>query len=158
MLDAPTIVKTNAQHIAAIRLCVAWNQMQAVMGPGVAEATAAVAAQGVAATGPWFNHHFRAPTYTFDFEICVPVATPVKPAGRVRPGELAAATVARTIYHGDYRGLGAAWGEFRDWIAANGHEASAEFWEVYVAGPESSVNPADWRTELNWPLIAGKDG
>ena len=154
MLDTPTIVKTAPQHTAAIRLCVPWNQMRAVMGPGIAEVTAAVAAQGAAVTGPWFNRHFRRPTDTFDFEICLPVAAPVKPTGRVRPSELPAASVARTIYHGNYDGLGAAWGEFAHWIAANGHKAGAEFWEVYVAGPESSANPADWRTELNWPLAA----
>jgi effector-binding domain-containing protein len=154
MLDAPTIVKTTAQHTAAIRLRVAWNQMQAVMGPGVAEVTAAVAAQGIAATGPWFNHHFRAPTDTFDFEICVPVATSVKPAGRVRPSELPAATVARAVHHGNYDGLGAAWGQLRDWIAANGRATRADFWEVYVVGPDASADPADWRTQLNWPLAA----
>lgn len=47
---------------------------------------------------------------TFDFEVGVPVAAPVAAAGRVKPGELPAATVARTVYHGDYSGLGEAWG------------------------------------------------
>ena len=153
MLDAPEIVKTTSRHTAVIRLCVRWSEMQAVMGPGIREVTAAVAAQGVAATGPWFNHHFRRPADTFDFEICLPVATPVKPVGRVKPGELPAATAARTIYHGDYDGLGAAWGEFADWIAANGHRAGAEFWECYVAGPEAKADPTAWRTELTRPLL-----
>lgn len=47
------------------------------------------------------------------------------PTGRVKPGELPAASkVARTVYHGSYEGLGAAWSE-----------------------------PASWRTELNQPLV-----
>ena len=100
-----------------------------------------------------FSHHLRMDPATFDFEVGVPVATPVAAAGRVRPGELPAATVARTIYRGDYAGLGSAWGEFGAWISANGHTPGADLWECYLAGPESSPDPAAWRTELNRPLM-----
>jgi effector-binding domain-containing protein len=156
MIEPPQIVQTQSQLVASIRLCVPWSRMQEVMGPGLREVTAAVAAQGIAATGPWFTHHFRRPTDTFDFAICRPVAAAVKPVGRVTPDTLPAATAARTIYHGGYDGLGAAWGEFGRWIADNGHNASAEFWECYVAGPESGPDPSAWRTQLNWPLVAAK--
>jgi effector-binding domain-containing protein len=61
--------------------------------------------------------------------------------------------VARTVYRGPYEGLGTAWGEFNAWIAANGHTPAPDLWECYVAGPESSPDPATWRTELNRPLI-----
>jgi effector-binding domain-containing protein len=60
--------------------------------------------------------------------------------------------VARTVYHGPYEGLGDAWGEFLDWITANGHRPAPDLYECYLAGPESSANPADWRTELIKPL------
>jgi effector-binding domain-containing protein len=91
---------------------------------------------------------------TFDFEIGVPVTGPVSPAGRVKPGQLPATTVARTVYHGAYEGLAAAWGEFGAWIVANGHTPAPNLWECYAAGPESSPDPASWRTELNRPLIS----
>ena len=153
MIETPEIVEVSAQPFASLRVVAKWNEMRAAIESGLGELKEAAAAQGIAATGPWFNHHFRAPTDTFDFEICLPVAARVKPEGRVKPGELPAATVARTIYRGGYEGLGAAWGEFAAWIRANGHKAGADFWERYVAGPESSADPADWRTELNRPLI-----
>ncbi len=122
------------------------------MGPGISELMAAVAAQGITPSGPWFDHHFRMDPDTFDFEIGVPVATPVTAAGRMQPGQLPATKVARTVFHGDYEGLPAAWGEFDAWIAAEGHTPGADLWECYVAGPESSPDPAAWRTELNRPL------
>lgn len=90
---------------------------------------------------------------TFDLEIGVPVLQPVSPAGRVTPGFLPAARVAQTVYHGTYEGLGAAWGEFDAWITAAGHAPALDFWEAYVAGPESNPDPATWRTQLNRPLI-----
>lgn len=111
------------------------------------------AAQGIAATGPWLTHHLRMDPQTWDFEISVPVASPVNPAGRVKPGTLRAARVARTNYHGPFEGLGDAWGELMQWIAANGHTPAADLWECYAAGPESGPDPAKWRTELNRPLL-----
>ena len=91
---------------------------------------------------------------TFDFEIGVPVTAPVAASGRVKAGHLPATTVARTIYHGPYEGLGGAWGEFDAWIAANGHTPRPDLWECYVVGPEASPDPANWRTQLNRPLSA----
>ena len=88
----------------------------------------------------------------WDFELGVEIASPVKAAGRVEPGQLPAARVARTVYHGPYDGLPDAWGDFVTWMKANGHEQAEDLWEVYVVGPQSSPDPAQWRTELNRPL------
>ena len=153
MLDRPQIVKTDAQRTAIIRLTIPREEIRNVMGPGIAELTAAVAAQGIATAGPIFSHHLRMDPAIFDFEIGVPVTAPVSAAGRVKPGQLPAATVARTLYRGPYEELGSAWGEFCAWIAAEGHTPAPDLWECYVVGPESSPDPAAWRTELNRPLI-----
>ena len=49
--------------------------------------------------------------------------------------------------------VGAAWGEFDAWIAAQGLAAAPDLWECYLAGPESGPDPTTWRTELNRPLV-----
>ncbi len=146
MLDTPRILQTAAQQTAVIPLKVPKADMRAVMGPGVKELFAAVAAQGVAPAGPWFTHHLEIVPDRWDFEIGVPVATPVVAAGRVRPGQQPSMKAVRAVYHGPYEGLGAAWGEFIAWIAANGYATTGELWESYLSGPESK--PADFRTEL----------
>lgn len=152
MLDAPEITQTAAQATAVICLAVPRTDIRKVMGPGLSELREAVAAQGIAAAGPWFTHHLRMDSDMFDFEIGVPVTRQVAPIGRVKPSQLPAATVARTVYRGPYEGLGAAWGKFDAWITANGHTPGPDLWECYVAGPDSSADPAAWRTELNRPL------
>jgi effector-binding domain-containing protein len=152
MIDTPQIVTTNEQLTAVIHLTVPRSKTQEVMGPGLEEVKAAVAAQGLAATGPWFTHHLKMDPKAFDFEICVPVGAPVAAAGRVRPGRLAGRKVARTVYHGGYEGLAVAWGELGRWISSQGLPAAPDLWEVYLSGPESSNDPASWRTELNQPL------
>lgn len=153
MLEQPRIVKTEARLTAVIRCTIPRAEIRNVMGPAIAEVMAAVAAQGAAPAGPVFSHHFRMDPETFDFEAGVPVHAPVSAAGRVIASQLPAATVARTVYHGPYEGLGAAWGEFIAWIAAERHTAAPDLWECYVAGPESNPDPATFRTELNRPLI-----
>src|SRR5262245_56699429 len=105
MLEKPQIVQTSAQFAAVIRITVPRLEIRNVMGPSRAQLMAAVAAQGIAPAGPWFTHHLRMDPDIFDFEICVPVNTPVTATGRVMPSQLPAATVARTVYHGDYEGL-----------------------------------------------------
>jgi len=152
MLDKPQIVQAVAQPAAVIRLTVPRKEIRNVMGPAIAEAMATVAAQGIGPTGPVFSHHLRMDPDIFDFEVGVPVTALVSASGRVKAGQLPAATVARTVYHGPYEGLGSAWGEFDTWIAAEGHTPARDLWECYVAGPESNPDAATWRTELNRPL------
>ncbi len=152
MIDTPQILQSAAQMTAVIHLTIPRADMPKVMGPGIGELMAAVAAQGITPTGPIYAHHLRMTPEQFDFELGVPVSAPVKPAGRVRPGQLPATTVARTIYHGGYEGLAGAWGEVHAWIAAQGRTPAADLWECYVQGPESGPNPATWRTELTRPL------
>jgi effector-binding domain-containing protein len=69
---------------------------------------------------------------TFDFEISVPVRSPVAAVGRVTPGLWPATRVARTVYRGGYEGLGEAWGEFNEWIVAQGHRLGPDCWECYA--------------------------
>ena len=152
-MNRPEIVQTTAQPSAIIHIVVPRDEIQNVMGPTIGEVYQGIAAQGTAPAGPWFTHHLRRPTETFDFEVSVP-AKPIAPAGRVQPGEWPAMRVVRTVYHGGYEGLGEAWGDFLEWIEAQGLKTTGDLWECYLAGPESSPDPATWRTQLNRLLIA----
>ena len=113
---------------------------------------AALAAQGIKPEGAIFAHHLKMSADKFDFELGVRVSTPVNATGRVKPGELPSAKVARTVYSGPYEGLPAAWGEFTEWIKADGHNQADDLWELYSVGPQSTPDPTGWRTELNRPL------
>lgn len=152
MIDPPRITRTEPQLTAVIHLTVPRQEMRKVMGPGVTELMEAIDAQGLHPDGPWFTHHLRLDPDTLDFEIGVRVAESIVPTGRVRPRHRPATKVARTIFRGPYEGLPEAWAELDAWIAGEGHAPGPDLWEFYVAGPESSPWPAEWRTELNRPL------
>lgn len=152
MIESPRILTTSAQHAAVIRVTVPRERIQHVVGPGIEEVLATVAAQGIEVAGAWFTRHLRIPGDTFEMEIGVPVARPVQPAGRVVPVMLPAQRVARTVHAGCYGGLPQAWDEFRAWVEQAGHATRLPVWESYVLDPSTSADPARWRTELNWPL------
>ena len=156
VIETPKVIETAEQQTAFISLVVPRADIQSVMGPTIREVYDALISQAIAPAGPWFTHHRRRPTDTFDFDVCVPVATPIAASGRVKPGVLPAARVVRTIYGGPYEGLGAAWSSLCDWVASNRHTRREDLWECYLVGPESGPDSTAWRTELNCPL-AGED-
>lgn len=106
MIETPRITRSGAQNAAVVRLTVPRSEIREAMGPGLQEIQRALQAQDVAPAGPWYTHHLRMHPRVFDFEICVPVAARVRPEGRVQPGGLPERTVATTVFHGDYEGLG----------------------------------------------------
>src|SRR6478672_10487369 len=152
MLEPPRIMQTDAQEAAVIRLTIPRSEMMKAFGPAVGDLMTTLAAQGVEPVGAVFAHHLKMTPDTFDFELGVKVAAPVKAAGRMKPSQLPAVKVARTVYSGPYEGLPSAWGEFVKWMKANGHEQAEDLWEVYSIGPQSTPDSANWRTELNRPL------
>jgi effector-binding domain-containing protein len=152
MIDEPQIAQTSAQRSALIHVTCPRDKIREVMGPGYTELMDTLKAQGITPAGPWYTRHFRMDPEVFDFEIGTPIAGDVQPAGRVVPGELPAARVVRTVYHGPYEELPGAWSQFDAWIAANGHEPDGSLWEAYRVGPESGDDPSGWQTELSRPL------
>ncbi len=152
MIDTPAITQSTAQQTAVVHLTVARSEIQKVMGPAINEVMSALSEQGIEPAGPLFSHHLRMEPDVFDFEVGVPVRTPVTPVGRVKAGQLPGVKVARTLYHGPYETLGQGWGEFEAWMKANGHEGAENLWECYLVGPESGPDASMWATELNRPI------
>ncbi|HMV69414.1 MAG TPA: GyrI-like domain-containing protein [Myxococcota bacterium] len=151
MIAPPEVVDVPRQLTAVIPIVVPRSGIREVMGPAIQELIGAVVAQGVGPTGPWYGYHRRMDPDVFDFEVGVPTSAPVSPVGRVIPGALPAARVARTIYSGSYEGLHEAWSELVAWVEAQGLTPAPDLWERYVVGPESGPGP--WQTELNRVVV-----
>ena len=164
MIETPRITETRAQAAVVIHLTIRRNQMQTEMVSAMEELMAAVSDQGQNQAGPLFAHHLTLSPDMFDLEVGIPVAGPVTSVGRVTPGELPAAKVVQTVYHGPYEGLFAAWEDFGDrsriefgkLMEEEGLTPGQTLWERYLVGPESSADPATWQTELNLPLVEAR--
>jgi effector-binding domain-containing protein len=153
MIDPPQIVQSAQQRTAAVHVTVARAGIAQAFSPAVAELMTALREQGIAATGPLISYHLTMPSENFDFDIALPVDQEVAATGGVFASDLPAmTTVARCVYRGPMEGVGAAWGELRSWMAANGHAARPLIWERYLVDPGTTPDPAAWQTELNWPV------
>lgn len=154
MLDSPEIIDLPLRHTAVIRLTIPRSAIKKEMGPAMEEVLTTLREHSIEPDGPLFAHHLRMDPASFDIEVGVPVASPIEPVGRLRGSHLPASRVVRANYTGSYEGLYGAWGSLNDWIRGEGLTMAPNLWEVYLAGPETTPDPAGWRTELNRPIIS----
>jgi AraC family transcriptional regulator len=85
-------------------------------------------------------------------EPAVPLAAPAQGEGEIQAGELPGGAVAFAVHMGPYDQLAATNAAVERWIEANGHRVGGAPWEWYVTDPGEHPNPADWKTEVYWPL------
>jgi AraC family transcriptional regulator len=62
--------------------------------------------------------------------------------------------VATTMHSGPYEGLPEAYAAIEQWIEAEGLTPVGAPWESYVNDPSEHADPAEWKTEVFWPLSA----
>lgn len=85
-------------------------------------------------------------------EAAVPLAAPAAGVEDMQSGTLPAGPVAVGVHAGPYDQLGDTNAAIERWIEANGYRIAGAPWEWYVTDPGEHPDPADWRTEVYWPL------
>ncbi|HZA03454.1 MAG TPA: GyrI-like domain-containing protein [Propionibacteriaceae bacterium] len=148
----PELVTVEPTTAAVVRGTVAAEEITDFFDRSFSVLGEAIAAQGVSATGPAFGLYRGIPDDTIDVAVGFPTDRPIEPDGAAEAGELPGGRVARVVYAGGFDGLGEAWQRLGAWIADQGLTPSETYWEVYVTEPNPEMDPADLRTELNWPV------
>jgi AraC family transcriptional regulator len=85
-------------------------------------------------------------------EAAMPVASAAQAQGEMEPGMLPAGPVAVGIHGGPYEQLPETYAAIEKWMGENGVRPGGAPWESYVTDPTQHPDPADWRTEVYWPL------
>ncbi|MFI2283388.1 GyrI-like domain-containing protein [Nocardia beijingensis] len=110
-----------------------------------------LAGQGARIEGPAFCV-YREVDGALDLEVGFAVDRSPRAEREVRAGCLPAGRVARIVHAGGFDGLAASWEHLRSWIAEQGFAVGPLRWEVYLTRPAPDMDPAELRTELNWPV------
>ncbi|MGY5849818.1 SRPBCC family protein [Salegentibacter sp. F14] len=73
---------------------------------------------------------------------------------QVLNGNLPNQKVLRATLKGNYKNLPEVWTAAYDYIAENNLEINQEedVFEVYITGPENNPNPAEWMTQVHFPI------
>ena len=148
----PAVVTVEPVTTAVIRRVVAMDRLAEIFDGAFGTIAVTTIGQDAGIAGPAFALYHGMPTDTADLEVGFPTQRAVRADGDVVASALPGGRVARAVHAGSFDGLGAAWGRLRGWIDDQGLKAGDTFWEVYLTQPTPDMDPADLRTELNWPV------
>jgi len=107
---------------------------------------------GAALAGQPFTRYLESGPGLITIEAGMPIAAPGSGDGNILADTLPGGFVATTIHSGPYDGLTAAHAAVQLWIEQQGLVAAGAPWESYVTDPADYPEPADWKTEIFWPL------
>jgi AraC family transcriptional regulator len=107
---------------------------------------------GVAFAGPPFTRYLPSGPGLLSLEAGLTIAAPSKGEGEIIATELPGGPAAVAIHEGSYDTLAATHAAVERWIEANKLESAGSPWETYLTDPGDKPDPADWRTEVVYPL------
>ncbi len=117
-----------------------------------------VMAQGLAMAGPPFVRYLDSSPAFVTLEAGIPLVDP-PPApptdSGIERGELPEGPAATTVHVGPYETIGAAHEALDRWMADRGETAAGAPWEIYLTDPAEVPDPAEWQTQVVWPLRPG---
>jgi effector-binding domain-containing protein len=140
------------QAAAAIRAEVPMAELGSVFDRAFGSVAGAVAAQGVAVTGPPFGYYPRMPGDTVEVLVGFPVSGPIEPDGQVEPFELPGGRAVTAVHVGPYERLEQTYAALTAWAEASGLPLADHMWESYLSDPAAEPDPETWRTSITWPL------
>ena len=148
----PDLVTVRPTTTAVVRGTVSVEEITDFFDRSFSVVAEALAAQGVSPTGPAFALYRGLPAEILDLEVGFPTGRAIEADGSVEVGELPGGQVARMVHAGSFDGLSEAWQRLGSWIAEQSLTPAESVWEVYLTEPSPEVDPAELRTELNWPI------
>jgi effector-binding domain-containing protein len=129
------------------------DQLSGLIPAALAEVHSHMAAAGIAAAGPPLVLYGAMEDGMVDVEMGWPVEGRAPGAARVEGALLPACTMLVYEHRGHYRELGRAHQALWELVGREGLTVDSPPREVYVTDPQELPNPADWVTEIQFPLV-----
>ena len=153
----PTISVTRQQFpgqaILLIRRSVPLDQLQPMLSECFGKLFGHGAKAGLPIAGGPVARYLAVGSGPWTVEAAMPLATAVAGDGEMEPGTLPTGPVAVGIHAGLYDQLPETYAAIGKVDGRhNGARPGGAPWESYVTDPGTYPNPADWRTEVYWPL------
>jgi AraC family transcriptional regulator len=140
------------QAILLIRRSIPRPQLQAMLSECFGKLYAHGAKTGLPIAGWPVARYLSVGPGLWTVEAAMPLAAPAPGEGEMEAGTLPAGPVALGTHTGPYEQLPETYAAIEEWMAANGARAGGAPWEWYVTDPAHHPDPADWKTEVYWPL------
>jgi effector-binding domain-containing protein len=89
---------------------------------------------------------------SWGLEANVPIGPGDAPESDMTVHEMPATRAACALHRGPYTELGLAYAQVEKWVADNGYETAGPMFDIYVTDPAKTPDPADYETEICWPI------
>ena len=141
-----------AQPMLFVRARVGRDEISTAIGQCLGKAYPYALSSLQAIAGRPFTRYLSAGPGLFTMEIGVPISAVAPGAGDVEAGSLPAGSTVVGVHAGPYDQLGETYAAMERWIETNGLKVAGPPWESYITDPAEHPDPANWRTEIYWPV------
>lgn len=144
----------SKQPILFVQRRIAFSELQQTMGECFGTLYGHGAKSGLAIAGQPIARYVSTGPGLWTVDFIMPLASPAEAEGEMQAGVLPSGPVAFAVHQGAYDTLGETNAAIEKWIEENGYSVSGAPWESYVTDPGETPDPANWKTEIFWPLKA----
>ena len=141
-----------AKPILYVRLRAARHELPTAIAEGVGKSYMYAQKAGIALAGHPLTRYLSAGPGLLDVEVGIPLTAAAAGDGDVQAGELPGGPAVVAVHGGPYEQLSETYAAMERWMTTNGLHPGGAPWEWYVTDPAEHPDPANWRTEVYWPL------
>jgi AraC family transcriptional regulator len=143
-----------AEPILFVRQRAARHELSGAIGQGVGQVYMHAQKAGLALAGHPFTRYVSAGPGLLTIEVGFRLAGKAAGEGDVEAGELQGGPAVVAVHGGPYEQLAETYAAMERWMDQNGLSPAGAAWEWYVTDPADHPDPANWRTEVYWPVTA----
>jgi len=155
-MSAPSIVRRqlDAQPILFIRRDTSPEALAGVLGECFGRLFSLGYSKGLPISGAPIARYVSMGPGAWTIEAAMPLAVAATGIAdqEILAGELPAGPAAFAVHTGPYETLSQTHAAIAQWMRGEGCEPAGPPWESYVTDPGQQPDPAQWQTEVFWPL------
>ena len=153
-MTTPTVSRKelHPQPALIVRSRVARADIPGAIAQGLGKVFAHMAQTGSTLAGRPFSRYPSVGPGLLTIEVGVPIAATGTSGGDVEAVTLPGGPSAFAVHMGPYDRLQDTYSVMERWMEQSGVRAGGAPWESYITDPAELPNPADWQTDVYWPI------
>jgi AraC family transcriptional regulator len=153
-LEMPTIERKQLQpqHALVVKRRVARSEIAATIAESLGKTFPYALQNGLAIAGRPFVRYSDVGPGLMTMETGTPLAAPAPGVGEIEAITLPGGPAAVAVHMGPYDKLQETYAAMERWMQQQGVRAAGAPWESYITDPAEHPDPANWRTDVFWPI------
>ena len=153
-MSTPAIERQELQPQPALVLKrrIARAEIAATIAEGLGKTYPYALQNSLAIAGRPFARYSDVGPGLMTIEVGTPLAAPAAGAGDIEAITLPGGPAAVAVHMGAYDKLQDTYAAIERWMQEHGVRAAGAPWESYITDPAEHPDPANWRTDVYWPI------